>query len=173
MVKALQNSAEFRTAQVQGLYQSILGRAADPVGLKNAVNLLLNTPYVPGSDDPLVQLKANLYGSAEYFQRKGGTNSGFLAGLYQDILGRPIDAAGALTYGTALANGSSRTLVAKTLLYGNEALTITVNGFYQTYLRRAGDAAGLAKFVTDLRNGKRQDDVVAALMASDEYFGRL
>ena len=45
---------------------------------------------------------------AEYFARKGGTNTGFLSGLYLDALGRPLDPVGLAAWGGALDAGLNR-----------------------------------------------------------------
>src|SRR5207248_4914976 len=85
LVLEVEASGEYRALVVQALYAKFLRRAADPSGLSTFVNLL-------GSGGTVEQLEAALSGSAEYFQnRGGGTNDGFLAALYQDALGRPLD----------------------------------------------------------------------------------
>jgi len=174
VVQGIQNSPEYRTDEVEGLYEAYLGRAADPTGLSNALNLLLNTPFVLGSQDAFLQLKADILGSAEYFQNHGGgTNAGFLAAIYHDVLGRNIDSGGAATFTAALASGVSRTLVAKAILSSVEAEQVLVANDYSAFLGRAADPLGMNVFVGHLQQGGLSQDIVLAMVASDEYFSRV
>ncbi len=160
---AIQNSTEFRTAQVQALFQTFLNRPADPVGLNAFTSFLLNGGTVE-------QLEAVLTGSAEYFQTQGGgTNAGFLSALYLDALGRPIDAAGQATFTQALASGASRTDVAGVIFSSTEFRQNLVQGFYQQFLGRPADVVGLNSFIATLQGGGRQEQIVSALLSSEEY----
>src|SRR5262245_12161852 len=96
VVAAIEQSMEFQTNVVQKGYQQFLHRAADQAGLNFWVNFLQQGHTVE-------QMEAGLAGSPEYFQnRGGGTNAGFLAALYQDALGRTIDAGGQAAFTQAL-----------------------------------------------------------------------
>jgi hypothetical protein len=90
---------------VQRLYESYLGRPADPVGL-SAFTAELGSG---GTDEAVA---AALVGSPEFFQDSGGSNSGFLSALYEDVLNRPIAATGQSAWGTALKQGVTRAQVA-------------------------------------------------------------
>jgi len=174
VIQSIENSLEYRTDQVEALYQSYLGRSADPSGLASSLNLLLNaSSYLP-SQVLYLQLQANILGSAEYYQnRGGGTNEGFLSALYHDVLGRAIDPSGAITFGVALANGMSRTLVAKAVLSSVEADQRIVETDYMNYLQRQADPLGMEVWVNLLRQGGGSDAVTMAIIASDEYFSRV
>ena len=56
---------------------------------------------------------------------------------------------------------------------GLESNVRLVNGFYQRFLGRAADPGGLSAFVGALDAGMREEDVVAIIMGSDEYFGKV
>ena len=43
---------------------------------------------------------------------------------------------------------------------------------YLTLLRRSTDPAGLNLWVSELQHGARQEDVLAAILGSDEYLAR-
>src|SRR5205823_13663913 len=90
VVGAIERSGEYRTDLVQGLYQQLLGRQADAAGLSSFVAALATGSTVN-------QVKVSLLSSEEYFDRAGGTANGFLNRLYQDVLGRALDANGAAT----------------------------------------------------------------------------
>lgn len=167
VVRAFVNSAEYKTVVVRGLYQKYLRRDADTGGLNAFVGFLVGGGTVE-------QAIAALVGSPEYFNGPGGgTNATFLATLYQDVLGRPIDPAGQSLFGGALTAGTSRQVVASIILGSDEYFRFLVGGFYTRFLGRTADPAGLAGFTAFLKNGARQEDVIVLIVASGEYFGRV
>jgi uncharacterized repeat protein (TIGR01451 family) len=164
IVQGFQSSPEYRGDEVDAVYSRLLHRAADPAGRNSFVNFL-------ESGGTVEQLEALIAGSPEYFQRRGGgTNDGFLNALYQDGLGRVVDAGGRATWDQALASGVSRTQVAAQLFSSLEYDLDLVNNDYAAYLRRPADAAGLNDWVAQLLGGVGSDQVLAGLLASDEYF---
>ncbi len=164
IVLQIEASFEFRAKLVNELYISYLHRPADPTGLNNGIAFLQGG----GSRD---QLKALILGSFEYFERRGGgTNNGWLDAVYADVVHRPVDAQGRRSWGMLLANGFSRTQVAGAILRTPEADAVEVRDLYLRYLRRPTDARGLATFTAALQAGTRDEVVIAALLASDEYF---
>jgi hypothetical protein len=165
-VAAIQSSREYHTRQVQDVYQSLLGRPADPTGLDVHVRFLERG----GSVDVV---NACVLVSEEYFQRHGGgSNTGWLRALYQEVLGREIDASGAATFGALLARGATRELVATSLLASAESRQRLVQDLYQQLLRRPGDAGGLSNSVSFLQRGGREEQVIAGMLSSEEYFRR-
>ncbi len=166
VVRQIESSREHQTNVVQDLYGQLLGRQADAAGLDSFVNVL----STGGTVD---QVKAALLRSEEYFDRAGGTVEGFLNTLYQDVLGRALDASGATTWGLLLALfPSARGLVVQGVLSSQEAKEDLVQGFYQGFLGRAADDLGLADFVAALHAGTRQEDVLARVVGSQEYLER-
>src|SRR5262249_20589682 len=86
VIQQIMGSNEYHTDVVQQLYQKYLHRSADSSGLATYVAFLNN-------GGTIADLRTTLLASDEYFLiRSGGDNIGFLANLYQDVLGRPIDA---------------------------------------------------------------------------------
>lgn len=159
-------SLEYRTKVVQGLYRSLLGREADDNGLNYFVNLL-------GSGGRISDVRAIMVGSLEYFFKNGSNNSSFLAAAYQSLLGRPIDSVGRTFFGQLLSAGVSRTTVALLIATSTEGYTRLVRGFYQTFLRREADTNGLNYFVGLLQRGGRDEDAIAIIVGSEEYFVKL
>src|SRR5581483_1081914 len=138
------------------------------------------------------QVAAAIVGSAEFFQNQGGgSNDGFLSALYQDALGRGIDAGGHAAFSQLLANGATRTQVAALLFSSTEYAQDLVFGWYQQFLHRNGDQGGVNFFVGLLHPttsptqpifitdptlqgvALRDEDVIAILVGSQEYFNRL
>src|SRR5262249_43199605 len=96
---------------------------------------------------------------------------GFLDALYQDSLGRAVDAGARAAWDQALATGVTRTQVAALVLGSTEYKTDLVSSFYTSLLRRPADGVGLNALVAQLLAGVSDAQVVAELVSSDEYFG--
>jgi hypothetical protein len=47
-----------------------------------------------------------------------------------------------------------------------------VQGYYRDFLGRDADAGGMSTWLNLLRQGGRDDQVIAAIVESDEYFSR-
>ena len=152
----LMSSAEYRADLVKGWYQSFLGRAADAKGLATFVGMLDH-----GSSDE--QVMAELLASREFYSHAGGTSTGFLTAVYQDLLGRNPDGAGLNTYRTA-----PRATVIAALLSSAEYRTVLVSDWYRIYLHRAPDAVGLTSFVGMLRTNPDQA-ALAVMLGSPEF----
>jgi hypothetical protein len=156
-------STEYRVVTIGKLYNQLLHRPVDQPGLNSALQFL-------ATGSTFDQLRAILIGSDEYFvTRGGGTVSGFLNAMFQDVLGRPIDAPTQAAATQALAAGVSRNALALTVVLSTEAHVRLVNNLYQTYLRRQADSAGLVNSVVALQAGTREEFIIAILVGSPEY----
>src|SRR5262249_29474994 len=112
--------------------------------------------------------------SNEYAGRNGGTdNNAFLQGLYRDVLHRPLDPAGAQTWGQVLTLGTSRVTVATAILGSSESATVRVRRLFGQFLHRPADPNGLSTFTTLSARGATDNQVAIFLLASDEYFLQL
>jgi uncharacterized delta-60 repeat protein len=163
VVFALETSREFRALEVQGMFQTLLGRTVDSTAVSSFVNLL-------AAGWTVERVEGILLGSSEYFTRAGSTNAGFLAALYRDVLGRPIDPGTAAGWLNLLAAGVTRDYIIAVVASSGEALQFVVNTYYQRYLHRPADAAGVALFVNYFQHGGRDEGVIASLLGSAEYF---
>ncbi|HVW37058.1 MAG TPA: DUF4214 domain-containing protein [Pirellulales bacterium] len=164
-VAQLEQSAEYRQDQVMAIFQKYLHRPADPAGLEMGGQLLAHG----GADEQLAQI---VVGSQEYFALHGGANDGFLAGLFQDALHRPIDAGAMAAFGQELAAGASRTQIAATVFSSGEYHGNVIDDLYLRLLHRHADSAGQSYWTHWLDAGNTDEQLIAALAASDEYFGR-
>jgi Tol biopolymer transport system component/streptogramin lyase len=82
VAQALQTSQEAKIQAIMRVYLTLLGRPATDQELNEALGLL-------AQGGTIGQIEASVAGSPEYFQLRGqGTNEGFLAALYHDLLGR-------------------------------------------------------------------------------------
>jgi Domain of unknown function (DUF4214) len=185
VVLNIQGSEEGLRTQVNDLYLRFLGRSADPTGLAGW------TTFLRSRDNDTVELEEQLIASQEYFQTQGGgTDTGFITAVYQDVLGRTPSGAEIAAWQNAFGgtlDAGERLDLAKGVLESVEGRRVEVNNTYVSFLRRQGDAGGInfwsSQLLTDSldENVNRartpdsvelDDDVilVADILASPEYF---
>ena len=150
VVNGILSSTEYRQKVIQGYYSSYLGRAADQAGMNSMLNYLNMGGTFQG-------VQAAILGSDEYYQRAGGTTTGFLSTLYQSVLGRTIDPYGLSSFTQLLVTGTSRFTVASVVLSSIEADTLWVQGMYRQILGREGGAAEIGNWVSTAINGMPQN----------------
>lgn len=156
---------EYYHVQVESLYARYLHRAADSDGLNSFV-----TALVDGAT--LDQVAASIVGSPEFYRTQGGgSDSGFLNSLYQDALGRPIDAQG-LSYFEQQLSHEGHAAVAAQVFGSPEYRDALVNEDFMLLLDRPAEASAQSYFAGQLDHGASNDAVLAALAASDEYFAK-
>lgn len=161
------SSPEYQTHLIQGAYGALLGRQATAEEVDAGRALL-------AQGDSAEQFEASLLGSAEYFQtRGGGTNAGFLQALYQDILDRPIESAGATYWGNVLSQSTlpdARQTVTYQLLTSPENQQAFLRLSYQRLLHRDADPAGIAAWMSAMRRGLTEQQAIVGIVGSREYF---
>jgi autotransporter-associated beta strand protein len=163
----IESTPEYRGDVVTALYERYLHRAPDPAGFQGFVTFLNNG----GTDEQVADM---LIGSQEYFNNAGGTLNGFLTNLYQDVLNRPIDP-GAYQALSILYEGglTPRSAIADIVVRSQESYGDVVRADYLRFLRRNADSIGLNNFVNALLGGATDEQVIAAIAGSDEYFANL
>jgi hypothetical protein len=161
----IESSPEFRADEVQALFQGLLHRSAIPAEVQASLKYL-------GAGGKLSQLEASLFGSGEYYQLHGGTTDTFLEGLYEDVLGRPLDTAGTGLYGQELNAGASRTNVALQVLSTPEALTDQLLSDYQGLLGVTMSSSGVAPIVKLLQSGFTRETIDALILGSAGSFAQ-
>jgi uncharacterized delta-60 repeat protein len=98
---------------------------------------------------------------------------GFVTALLNDVVNRGPNTTEAVVYPFALETGWSRTQLATTILFSDEAERYLVQGMYLRFLHRDGDPMGIASFVAARERGMGMAELIADFTASDEYFGLL
>jgi uncharacterized protein (TIGR03118 family) len=167
VVLGIENTTEFHSVTVQGLYQKFLHRTADPMGLSAFTTLLDHGATIE-------QVEEIITSSPEYFQsRGGGTNDGFVTALYQDALSRAVDPTGRMVFDQFLAMNGSRMTVATIIFTSPEFRQDLVQGDYLQFLHRPADPTGLAAFTNALNMGARDEQVNAGLIGSAEFLNAL
>ena len=111
--------------------------------------------------------------SPEYFAAHGSANDQFLDALFGDALHRSVDPDARSFFDDLFAKGASRAQVADLVFSGHEYHSDLVADWFMHYLDRAADATGSAPFVAQLDAGSPGEQVIAALLASDEYVAKI
>jgi RHS repeat-associated protein len=157
-------SPEYQALQVNGLYADYLHRSGDPQGLNAWLGIL-------AGGGSLTDVRLGILASPEYAQARGGggTPDGFLAALYHDVLGRPVDAAGQAAFSAVLAHGGSARAVAEAVWRSPEAARTFLQLGYRRYLDRDADAPGLDAGAAAVQAGLSEEGVVAGFAGSEEY----
>src|SRR5262249_3158922 len=156
---------EYRIDVVSNLYNQLLHRVPDAGGLASFVGFL-------GSGGSVEQAAAAIAGSPEYLAtRGGGTPSGFVNALFQDLRNRAADPPGPAAFTGLLANGGTDAQVAAAIFGSGEYQQNLVQSYYQRFLRRAADPTGLASFAGALQQGVSDAAIIAAIMSSGEFAG--
>jgi hypothetical protein len=161
--KIFTHSAEYYQRFVTNAYQHYLGRSPDAGGLAAWVNALVGGL---GED----RLEAALVSSTEYIQKHGGLGSTWIAGLYQDVLGRTGSAAEITAWTNSLAGGAMPANIASAFVGSAEHEAIRVRDAYTTYLGRTATTSEVNGWVGLLLNGLSNEDLIADFVGSSEYF---
>lgn len=115
------------------------------------------------------QIEAQIVASPEYFALSGGTNAGWITRIFNDVLGRTPSAADITTYSGFLGS-SSRVTVGLSILKLNEAVNRRVQQYYSQFLRRSATASEAGALVPAILGGVSDEQVIAQILAADEYF---
>ena len=166
VVENIESSIEFENLKVNQLYVTFLHRQADAAGQAGFVNFLAAGGTLDG-------VRERILGSTEFFNLAGGTNEAFLKALYTDVLHRQIDPSGDQSWGAMLTGGASTEAVAGLVLQSGEARQDLVQDYYLAFLHRTPDSNGVAGFVNAMQHGEREEQVVAGIVGSPEYYSRV
>jgi hypothetical protein len=160
----LTHSTEWTRKRVRAIYE-LLGRKPDPGGLAHW------TEAIRSGAAPVEEATALIVGSAEYYERAGGTDRQFVEALYRDILSRPADPGG-LAYWTAqLAAGLNRPALVHGFVRNDERQTRMLRRVVRRVLDRPvtdADAPWAAGFAAGSNTEPR---IIATVAGSDEAVG--
>jgi hypothetical protein len=163
VAQSLVSSPEYYATIIKPAYLKFLGRAADASGLAYWTSQMQS-----GLTDE--ELQAAFIVSPEYYAHNGGTEKGWVDGIYKDLLGRPVDPNGE-GFWVQLASALGQYGVAWSLATSRENEQQHIEADYLTYFGRAADADGLA-FWTDqfISLGKTNEDLIAELLSAPEFY---
>ena len=163
VVQLIENSVEFRSEEVQNLYQSILGRPADMQGLNAWIAFL-------GNGGTEAQVEAEIMGSIEFVNNHGGTAEGFVQGVYDDLLGRDPDPAGGAAWVSLLNAGASTESVVTGVLRSAESASLITGDLFASFLSRQPDTGAQSFFVNSLMNGVPNEYLILFIVSSQEFY---
>jgi hypothetical protein len=165
MAMALATSKGYRgdviggAGAVEGFYEEYLGRPSDPGGVAYWIGRM-------NQGTTFEQVRLAFIGSPEYFARYGDDPGRAVDALYHDVLGRAPDPDGR-AFWVAHFNA---TTIASQILFSAEGRAQLVAGYYQTYLGRAADPGGLAYWSQAILGGASDEQIIAFLLSSNEFF---
>jgi hypothetical protein len=115
-----------------------------------------------------------LASSSEYFQtRGGGTTAGFLAAVFQDFFGQPLNTAGQAILARQLAQGTARFKMVQGLAASVGGVIVQVGADFQRIMHRPADVGILYALVSARLAGLSEAQVVVLLMTAPENFMRV
>jgi hypothetical protein len=171
---AMAASEEYRRRLVAGYYQTYLRRVATSAEIAAGAQRLLDG----ARDEEIIR---DLVASPEYFNnpaRGAGNNSLWLDSVYLDLLGRNRagQGQGFLNFLNDPNNPKSalqrRQEVALSILRSAEYRDKLVNQFYVDYLGRAASQAERDLWRGNIERGLTNEQVIARIISSKEYFVR-
>ena len=165
IVSAMIYSDEYRGLDVDRSFLDFLHRASDPSGRTYWIKSLRN-------GKSLLQFRAQLFGSNEYFTKAGGTNAAYMEKAYEDVLGRRPDTAGKTYWTNKLNNGANRGAVARQFLSSTEARRNIVKDQFLRFLDRLPTTTESTNWVTDLASANGEQALITSLVTSPAYVNR-
>jgi hypothetical protein len=151
---------EYRTRVITQTYQRVLGRQPDSAGLGWWLGQT-GSGAIKAS-----QLSGQFLTSDELYLRAGNTPQGWVALVYESVLGRAPDPGGLASWSSTLAS-AGRASVYSSIYNSAESVSRRINLLYQVYLGHGADAGAIAYYAPTLGGG---DEALAAqLIGSQEY----
>lgn len=167
-------SDEYRTIEIRGYYEAYLGRTPGSSEVQGWLEAARDLDE-DGGDNPevLEQVEEQIAASSESFQRGGGTQSGWLANVYQGALGRQMADGEDDSWLELLEEEDNYLDVAEGIIESSEADARVVRESYVLYLSRSASDAEVQSWVGAFHDDDHEDFDRAAfyrdVLASTEY----
>ena len=163
---SITGSDEYRSTLIRATYGRYLGRSPDPAGLRHWLERMRSGLRIE-------DMQSGFISSPEFYARYGGTDRGWVTGLYQTVLGRTPALSEVDYWHNRLLANATRGDVARGFLYSTEHLTSVVDGYYVELLRRHIDPSGAQTWVGLIQGGERDERIIAGIISSAEYRARI
>ena len=164
IVFGFQRSPEFWNVTIANVYKTTLSRMPDASGYATFRQLL-------ASGGSARQIEVAVQSSPEYFLRRGGaTQPVFLSSVFADWLARTPDPSAEATLLPLLNAGYPRFAVAAFVAFSLEGNQHYLQTLYSSYLHRQVDYPASQGWLDLLSRGDRDNQVIAGILASDEYY---
>lgn len=165
LVSLLWNSAEHRAFQVDQDYTEFLHRAPSDAERSHWAALLMSGVNETAVADAFLH-------SPEFLSDAPDTGS-FIEALFQDVLGRPVDAGGLAALTQWIDRGVSRDQIADLVLNSLERDADVVEGYYEQFLGRGASEGELLGWANAIARGYVDLQTVGeAFLGSNEFFNR-
>ncbi len=155
---------EYRRDLLRADYLALLGRLPSPRERAQGLAQLRR-----GGDQ---RLDARLLAADEYFLKHGASSTAWLAGVSQDVLGRPLDAASASAFTQQLQNGAARLTVAREIVFSSAAHARLAAAAYLRLLHHPPRRAALASSTAALDRGLSPERLLARIAGEPAYIAR-
>jgi hypothetical protein len=159
IVHSAENLQNFVTSE----YVNLLHRSPDSAGFANWVGQM-EAGLSPATVD------AAFVASPEYILNHGNNTTQWLNGIYQDLLGRSIDATGLTFWTSQLSGGASAFAVAAGIETSVERDSIIVAQDYLRFLNRSASTAEIDFWASQMEKGVNAEAVASAIVGSPEFF---
>jgi len=161
-VRSIENNQNYVIRE----YQALLDRAPDPVGLDGWTQAL-------SRGLSREQLQVSLLTSPEYINAHGGLGTGWLTGLYHDLLGGRTPSQPELaSWQAQLASGLPPGVIALDFVNSPEREAALITSDYQRFLNRLPGAEEVAGWLAAVRNGLDEAGLETNFLGSAEFFAR-
>ncbi len=157
----MKKSPDHRALEVQQDYQTFLHRTADPSEVAGWLSV-----FAAGASE--AEVTQDILLSPEY-QNAHASDSAFVTGLYNDVLGQAPDAAGEASWLQQLSSrGELAYDVVQAFLNSPQADTALVTLFYNTYQDRTPSAAEVQAWVAALESDQLSPMQVAEFILTGQ-----
>jgi hypothetical protein len=158
------NSDEFRLMKIDAAYREVLGREPDTSGRLGWLNGMRSGTLAP-DDTYRIFMQ-----SQEYYNSTGGTDSAFVAAVYERIITRPASEQ-EVAYWVSMLQRYGRATIVDLIWFSVETARARVAQMYLAYLGRQPDREGLIGWGDmALKNGDTW--VRSEILGSAEYWAR-
>ncbi len=163
VIAELTDTDEYRGLDVDRIFVQNLRRRPDGAGRAYWIDSI-------HGGNPLWRVRAQVFGSPEYFTRAGGTNAAYVRAAYADVLGRLPDAAGLQYWVERLEAGVLRSVVAKQFLTVAETRRRIVDDQFLRFLDRKATPAEQSRWATGLHKPDAEQALIRFLAATSTYY---
>lgn len=166
MAGIFNNSDEYRNFKIRQAYNMALARDPDPSGAAYWLSLMQS-----GAVSPEEAYSTFLGMDEMYNVRGGGTNSGYVTVMYEQLLDRGPDTGGLAYWVGQLDRGTKRKAVSESIWFSPEKYNVRVQDAFTLLLGRGASPSELEYWGGVARSGGTTG-LRAALMSTDEYWNR-
>ena len=166
LVSCLVHSQEFREKQLFEQYRRFLGRTPNKEGVDFWSGLLSGGKK---QEDVL----AAILSSAEYMQKRGGTNEAFVRAMFLDIVQRrPLYMEAESWVGLLNSGSATRDDVARDFVTSDEFRKILIQSTYWRMLHRYPEPSAVTDLIEKFKHGLTLEQLILNLLSSREYYRR-